>query len=161
MSTRIATLIRKANGYFFDVFPAQVQNLKRDQSDQGMSGWPQVINYPIDEDFTPAGDIGFDHPFMFATGVLSGCVQAVTTLSDLSNYVRDSGRLKADLWRALTADRSNGGLTDDMTIRRVAAEPISDEAGGSLIAVAIFWRATIRHIVNDPTQTRNYTNPAA
>jgi hypothetical protein len=154
--------ISKANGDWFDILPAQVQTIKRDQTDQSSSGLPAVILFPMDENFERRGSMGFDAPHMFATGTLSGVVQAMTT-TDFMNpgqYVRDAGRLKVDMWKAFTKDRSNGGLCDDSIIYKVFARPVSYSGAGGAFAVTMLWRTIIRTIVNDPTQSRNYTNPA-
>ena len=153
--------ISQANGDWFNVLPAQVQTVKRDQTDQTSSGLPAVIVFPMDEDFTRQGKQGFDAPYMFATGTLSGVAQAMMT-TDFRNpgqYVRDAGRLKVDMWKAFTADRSNGGLCDDSIITKVWARPVSSDLGQ--FALTMLWKTIIRTIVNDPTQSRAYTNPTA
>ena len=162
MATRFAN-ISQANGDWFNIGAAQVQTVKRDQSDQGMAGWPQVLIFPLDENFERRGDLGFDAPDMFATGQMTGVVQGamMTDFSKPGQYVQDAGRLKVDLWKAFTKDRSNGNLCDDSIIYKVLTRPVQSGGTGGMFAVSLLWRATIRHIVNDPTQSRNYTNPAS
>ena len=138
----LGTLIRKANGYYYDLLPESVLPIKKDLETDG-SGLLRASVYSTGYENQQQGtDASYGQVLKTYHMHVDGCVAVQTDDEE------EIGNALADIERALMKDISQGGTVINTWVTGGERYQTSPNGFG---AFTVSFDVLIRHAVNDPS----------